>query len=217
MKRLILITFVLILVNVPARAVLFSFYGITSNDPSGNAVTIGETQLSMDVNILSPGLVSVLFENTGLYSSSVAEIYFDSPTVIPPLNLELFSIINGSGVKYVEDEAPDTLPGGNDPLIQFSADVAAEAGNPAPKNGINPGEWLELHLTYTDPPHNFIDMLMSGELRVGLHVIGLGDDGFGGNYSESFINEIMIPEPSTALLLGVAALFCRTYRKILFI
>ena len=82
-------------------------------------------------------------------------------------------------------------------MIQCCADEAVEAGNPAPKNGINPGEYLELQLTYTDPPHNFIDMLESGELRIGLHVINIG------MYSESFIN--VVPEPASLFLIGATA------------
>ena len=63
MKRYI-IAVTLILATVSTRAELFSFYGISANDPTGTAVSIGEAQLSMDVNTLSPGRVSCLVENT---------------------------------------------------------------------------------------------------------------------------------------------------------
>ena len=201
MKRYI-IAVTLILATVSARAELFSFDAITSTDPFNPA--IGESQLFMDVRE-TDGAVSITFTNTGPQLSTIAEIYFDSPDVEPPLNLTLDQIINTPGVNFIEGARPPELPSGR--LFEFCADLASEATNPA-QTGIDPNEYLVLEMSYTHPPYSFIDLLKTGELRVGLHVVSMGTSAG----SESFINNI--PEPSTALLLGFVALVGRSYRRI---
>lgn len=213
MKRFITAV-VLMVAVVSARAEMFTFYSITSNDPSGDSQTTGENQIEMYVTETGIGEVSILFTNTGPNLSAISDIYFDVPEVEPPFNLQLSAndILPGPDVDFVLGTRPENLPAGMDPLIAFYSDENLGATSPPPVNGINPYEYLILNMTYTDPPHNFIAMLESGELRVGLHVISMGDDGLGGTYSESFINNI--PEPSTALLLGFIALVGKSYRRI---
>ncbi len=187
-----------------ANAELFRFYAITSNDPSNPA--IGESQLLMDVTETGAGQVSVLFTNTGPEQSAISDIYFDTPDVAPPFNLAIAQIINGSGVQFIEGARPQNLPAGMDPLIAFCSDEDLGATSPPPKNGINPYESLLLELTYTDT-YSFIDLLGSGELRVGLHVISMGTSAD----SESFIN--VIPEPGTASMLAAGSAFLISFRR----
>lgn len=200
MKRLIT-AIVLILATVSAHAELFSFYGITSNDPSGDAVTIGEAQLSMDVTVLSPTSVQLLIANTGLDYNSVSKICFDGPDGI---NLGIISIIPSNW-----SEGNTQLPGGDG---WFNSDFCIHADPPPSMNGITPlTSPLEVILSYT-AGFDILDSLYTTDLRVGMHVVGMGDDGFGDDFSESFINNI--PEPSTALLLGFIALVGKSYRRI---
>ena len=196
MKRL-LITVTLALHAVSAQAELFAFYSITDNDPSGYAQFVGESQLYMDVTLLSMGQVSLVFTNTGPVASSVSRIYFDYN---PELSLSLVTINDGGGVEYAANPSnPKNLPSGNNQTEAFISDLAFSSDNPSPHKGINPYESLELIFNHNDA-YNFLDSLESEELRVGLHVISLGE------YSESFVNNI--PEPATAPLffLGTAAL-----------
>ncbi|MBT8046168.1 MAG: PEP-CTERM sorting domain-containing protein [Pontiella sp.] len=209
MKKL-LIAVLAAIIPMMASAELFGFSAIPSNAPLNPS--IGENQLFMDVTETGLGEVSIVFTNTGPEPSTIAEIYFDAPDVEPPLNLALVQIINTPGVSYVYDANPQNLPAGR--MFLFCADLGTEPENPAPKNGIDPYEYLVLEMTYTDPPHNFIDLLQSGDLRIGLHVISMGTS----EDSESFIN--VIPEPSTALLLGFSGLLIkvrRDYRKKFFL
>ena len=193
----------LLLSTLASHADVFSFYSITSNDPSGFSQTVGESQLFMDVIETGSGTVSVTLSNTGPEDSIIKEIYFDTldPNVDPPVSLELVSIVNGAGVVFVEEASPQNLPAGTDPLIAFCADESAEAqqGQGGAHNGVDPGESVLFQMTYTDPPYSFLDMLTAGELRVGLHVGGMGT----GDYSESFIN--VIPEPASFLLISATA------------
>ena len=52
------------------------------------------------------------------------------------------SIDGSSGVSFSEGGSPPVLPGGNGPTYSFDPTFRARANNPAPKNGVNPGESL---------------------------------------------------------------------------
>ena len=193
---------IILLAPFVVNAELFSFSAITSNDPSGTAQTIGESQLFMDVIETGPGQVDILFTNAGPAASSVREIYFDTSDseAFPPVNLNISQFNNGPGVLFVNGARPPNLPGGS--LINFvSVESAQSRGSSS--NGINPYEYLMLKITYNADPYAFLDMLESGDIRVGLHVGGIGD------YSESLVNNLTsiatIPEPAP-LVLFVATL-----------
>ena len=192
------ILILLVLSAITARAELIKFYAITSNDSSGYAQFVGESQLYMDVLYLGLGQISLTFTNAGPSASSVSRIYFD---YIPELNLNLVAINDGSGVEYLANPAnPKNLPAGKNQTEAFISDLAVASNNPKPHQGINPYESLELIVSY-NTAYDFLDALQNEELRVGMHVISIGE------YSESFINEA-IPEPATAplLILGTVAL-----------
>lgn len=210
----IIIAAVLIMATVSAHAELFSFYGISTNDPSGTAVSIGEAQLQMEVTTgVVPGQATFLFSHTGTSPATITEIYFDSPDLIPSLLFELLTIdstpwINNTGVVFVEGANPEELPGGNMMDVAFNENVcvSTEASPPPSKKGVDPGEYVLLTMTYNDS-YDLLGMLGNEQLRVGLHVTGI--DPYA---SESFVNNI--PEPSTALLLGFVALVGKSYRRI---
>ena len=95
----------------------------------------------------------------------------------------------------------EALPGGNGRTYDFSPDLRVRADNPAPKNGVDPGESLEIVLALSEMA-TFADVVAafnsgdatSADLRIGLHVISFDSGG-----SESFI---AVPEPTTALLMA---------------
>lgn len=199
MKRFIT-AIVLILATVSARAELFSFYGITGNDPSGNAVTIGETQLSVDVTELSPTTARLLFANSGPVDSAVTKICFEYSGATA-INLGLVST---SPMSWSLGNTQ--LPGANGTFI---SDFCIHTDPPPSMNGITPTTSpLEVILSYDAGSFDIVESLGNADFRLGLHVISIG----AGEYSESFINNI--PEPSTALLLGFVALVGKSYRRI---
>lgn len=179
-----------------AFATPFSFYNITGN--SLIDAGIGEAQLS--VNVTSTGTDDVLFRfsNSGPLASSITDVYFDDE-----LNLlsPLFSIGSSAGVSFSSGASPGNLPGGNDPMYAFSANLSADSDPPAQPNGVNPGEFLEI--TFDANFSQVIAALNNSSLRIGIHVQGFASGG-----SESFINRPghngpqPVPEPGTVLLLG---------------
>ena len=192
MKRLFIIA-VLAFSSLTARSELFTFYAITSNDSSGYAQFVGESQLYMNVNLLGMGQVSLVFTNTGPDESVITRIYFD---YIPELSLSLAAINDGNGVNFQSAPVnPKTLPAGRGMEDTFIAGLAVASANASPHNGINPSGTLELILNYDDS-YDFLDSLGNTDLRVGLHV-----QAFEGGDSESFVN--VIPEPGTLPLLFI--------------
>ena len=91
MKHL-LVAAILIASALVARAELFAFQAITSNDPSGYAQFAGESQLYMDVTLLGTGQASLVFTNAGPEDSVVSRINFD---FVPELGLNLVAINDG--------------------------------------------------------------------------------------------------------------------------
>jgi hypothetical protein len=195
-KQLLNITIVCLLLPC-AYADWFDFTAITANDPSGFSQYVGESQLQMEVVLNENGQIRILFVNKGPKDSSVSQIYFD---FTPEINLSLVSIGNIEGVAFSSRHVkPNNLPGGESIFAVFDSDLAVGALNPAPKNGINPGESLQLIMDYNSS-YDIFDALANEDLRVGLHVTSLDV------YSESFVN--VVPEPATLplLLSGTVAL-----------
>lgn len=183
----------LLLASAPASAVTLGFDCLTGNLAGDCAV--GEAQLTVDVIDGGAGIVLFHFKNAGPAASSISEVYFDDGSL-----LALSSVIDGPGVDFEPDANPPDLPGGQNatPPFEVTAGFLAQGVAPPVINGVGPGEWLKIQFTlqggqtYAD----VLDELTTGELRIGIHVIGFASGG-----SESFINP-PIPEPGTALLLG---------------
>ncbi len=179
-----------------ASGELFNFYPInhTANE---YAQSVGG-QLSMEVVTAGAGSVSVLFQNTGPVESEVREIYFYTPNDLnPPVNITLNSIINGPGVNFDDGGQngvnPSELPSGSMLLMDYTVDTAVDS-----KKGLNPGESLELILSYAAPPYNFIGMLHTGQILVGVHVAKIQEVS-----SVSYLH--VIPEPASMVLFTSAA------------
>jgi hypothetical protein len=169
----------------------YSFYQISNITPDVSF------QLSMDVNEVSDNRVSFTFLNSGLIASSITDIYFDDGTL-----LGIASIINGgSGVSFSQYASPSNLPGGSSLFPPFEAIeyFSADSNSPVAPKGVNPGEWVTIifNLINGKDFSATTAALASGELRVGLKVQAIGQQG----ESASFVNKV--PEPSLTLLLGI--------------
>lgn len=188
-------------VSASAQAVTFGFDCITNN--SGTNCGTGEAQLAVDVTDVGSNTVSFKFTNTGPAASSIADIYFDLGTLPNYLALPPTIFDQSGGVSFSLGATPPNLPGGNNPIYNFTADASLDSDNPVQPNGINPGEWLDIRFSLSGGTFN--DLLAelnatdSSVLRVGIHVQGFANGG-----SESFINtpNTPVPEPATMALLG---------------
>lgn len=194
----------LALAAAPARAVTIGFDCLTNSDP-GNC-SIGESQFSVAVTDQGGGVIRFHFKNAGPLASVLSEVYFDDGSL-----LALSSVIDGPGVNFEPDANPPNLPGGELAVPPFvvTEGFLAESVPSVTVNGAGPTEWVAIEFTLQNG-QTFADViseLTSGELRIGIHVIGFSAGG-----SESFIN-LPVPEPSTALLLGGSLLGVALWRR----
>jgi hypothetical protein len=200
MKRM-LIVLLAVFPFAAAQGEYFGFYAITSNDPSGHSQEVGETQLSMEVSLINSSRFRLVISNEGPDDAVVSNIYFDYASY---LGLGLADIISTDGVSFHGGRStPSNLPAGKSIGNIFESDFAVSAYNPKPHLGINPGESLELLINNADGA-DVIGALGSEDLRVGLHVISLGE------YSESFVN--VVPEPATFSISMFGAFILRMLR-----
>lgn len=193
---------VVLLLAGPAGAVTIGFECLTGNLAGDCA--IGESQLTVELSDQGGGVVRFHFRNSGPAASAISEVYFDDGSL-----LALSNVIDGPGVDFEPNANPPDLPGGEDavPPFEVTEGFLAESVPSPVMNGVGPGEWVMVEFTLQagQTIDDVIAQLASGELRIGIHVIGFASGG-----SESFIN-VPVPEPGTALLVGggLAALLAR--------
>ena len=164
----------------------FLFQCVTENSLANCA--IGESQLSLELDdpTAGDGKIRITISNAGPENSSVAAVYFDNGVVGGVV--AGLSVVPTSGVIFSAGSAsPGNLPGGDGlvPAFLTTASLLADADSPPPASGVNPGETLELavDLQTSSSLLNVLDQLLSGQLRIGLHVISIGS----GGESESFV------------------------------
>ena len=197
--------------TIPPPSVILTFDAITSNNPNtAQTDAIGD---NIGLGVAYDAVQELLlFEFVNLAADGViAEIYFDDDNGLLG-NLGIYDE-SGAGVDFAtnaESEVkPRDLPGGN--AVGFVADreLSSQANNPAPKKGVGSGERVTLSFSFLgNDLEQIITSLGDGSLRTGMHVISIGE------YSEGFVNtpfdpntppgpQVPIPEPATALLLGM--------------
>jgi hypothetical protein len=203
-----LLTILLVLIQIPAQAILFGFDCIITEDTNLGDAEIGEAQFFVDVTDAGNSQVLFTFTNTGPEASSITDVYFDNGSL-----LGIASIDNSDpGVSFSQDANPPDVPGGNsiDPPFNVTEGFLADSDSPPPKKGVNPGENLGI-LFDLQPGKTFgdifveINVMNPALLRIGIHVQDFDSGG-----SESFINNTTgggvtvppIPEPTTIVLMS---------------
>jgi len=215
-KAIALIAGLLLAVQVQAAAPLtLSFYGISNNDTSGNAVADGMANLKMQVIDIGNQQVSFKFSNNSNFSS-LTDVYFDDGSL-----LEITGIsVSGTGVSFSQGASPPNLPAGSGlvPAFVTTAGFLADSNAPVIRNGVQNNEWLAIDFQLKQNK-TFADVVSALSLigaqddwlRVGLHVQSFASGG-----SESFINipVAAIPEPDDyALLLAGLGLLGAVARR----
>lgn len=101
--------------------------------------------------------------------------------------------------------ADDTvnIPGSNN--IGFATTYGFTADPPPTYTGIDPGEHFVVSFENTDIK-DLRKAISSGDIRIAIHVQQIGE-----NDSASFVS--VVPEPSSAMLIGLASLTCLLRRK----
>ena len=213
MRRLTILLAALLLfistARLNANTLTLGFDCITNND-AYNA-DVGKDQLRVDVLDSGSG-VTFVFRNTGPEPATIAEIYFGGSLLFSGIT----DIAGDPGVVFVTGAHPSNLPGGNSimPAFEILPGLAAEAQNPAPANGVNPYEQVELLLSLSTGKtwQNVIDGITSGSFRIGMHVISMGISGG----SEAFVNDRVpyehTPEPGTLAMLALGFIAIRRGR-----
>ena len=174
----------------PASATSVSFSCLSNS----SQCEIGEAQLSVVVSSLAAGQVSFLLRNQGSESLTASQVFFDEDTGL--LLGDLLSVLDGTGVAFVEGGNPDNLKGGK--KIGFDADAFASATKPSKENGVDPGEQVLITFALAGT-HTLEDVLAALEdesLRIGV------------NAKKAYITTATgVPEPGALwlLALGVAA------------
>jgi hypothetical protein len=183
---------------------MYGFYKITNNGNQNVA-----SQLTVSVADAGSGQVSFTFNNSGPIVSSIAGVYFDDGTL-----LGIASITNGPGVSFDTPATPAELPGADlaSPPFQTTENFSADADDPKPTKGVNPGEWVTITFNLVNGKvfADTIAALDSGDLRIGLHVQSIGTT----RGSDSYVNDGKVPLPGAVLLglLGIATAGCRLRR-----
>ena len=215
---LLTVVFALSILCVPIQAgVVYSFRHIAEEGDGPIELAngaIGEAQLFVEVVQLTPQQVLFNFTNTGPEACSITDIYFDDGAL-----LGLASIDDScQGVSFSQFANPQNLPGGNNllPPFQTTAGFSADSDPPVQHNGVNPNEWLGITFGFKAGKsyNDVLSNIGSGELRIGIHVQGFEHGWCGSDGSESFVNNGVVPEPSTLALigLGLCATVCHRRR-----
>jgi hypothetical protein len=182
-------------------AELYSFKPVTTA-ASGDCQT-GVDQFKLLVEDFTP-YVSFSFINNGPLASVMAEVYFyENNSGL--LDFTQFIIDNNFNVTFSNPASPSDLPG--IPPAVMTAAFSAGADNPAPINGVGPGEAFGIRILL-DGASTYNDVIAAlnlgggyptfpaGAMLVGVHGTGLASANGG---SCSFVTA---PIPGSLLLLG---------------
>ena len=164
-----------------------------------------DLNLYVEVSNAGTDQVNFTFYNESLIDSSVARIYFDDGfgSLLGIANIE------GLGTSFGWSATPKNLPGAEllEPLFEATDEFSIGGDAPPPKNGVNPGEWVQLtfDIKINATLEDVVAQLDTGAIRIGTHVIALPDGSSG--------SAIAVPEPGTLMLFGTAGLWILTRKK----
>ncbi len=194
---------------VPAEANVtetYNFYGVTTNDPSGDSIIAGENSLFVDVSapFVDPQKVLFTFRNEGYpagpYDSYfIRGVYFYDGTLLEIASLvdadESYGGLDGHPDVHFSEGASNTNGFTNSVKLVAGYELLGSAGIDSPAAyGVQPGEWLGVVFTHSGTFDEVITGLNNGNIIVGIHVGGFGE------YSEKFV---AIPTPGAILLGGI--------------
>lgn len=207
-EKLILMAALLVLcaLPVPAEANVtytYNFYGVTTNDPSGESIIAGENSLFVDVSApFEPQEVLFTFRNEGYpagpYDSYfIRGVYFYDGTLLEVASLidenESYGGLDGHPDVHFSEGASSANGFTNSVKLVSGYELVGSAGIDSPAAyGVQPGEWLGVVFTHSGTFDQVITGLNNGSIIIGIHVAGFGE------YSEKFTT---IPAPG-AILLG---------------
>lgn len=187
MKRPLFLALVVAVLSAgPASATSVSFSCLSNS----SKCEVGEAQLSVVVSSLAAGQVSFLLRNQGSESLTASQVFFDDDTGL--LLGDLLSVLDGTGVEFVEGGKPDNLKGGN--KVGFEADAFASATKPTKENGVDPGEevLITFALAGTHTLEDVLSALEDESLRIGI------------NAKKAYITTATgVPEPGALYLLAL--------------
>ena len=152
------------------------------------------------IDVPSGNVLFVITNAVGI-NSSISEVYFDDGTLMGTPTI--FNSLGGS-TSFANGANPGNLPGGNNVIPPFVATAAFSVdaqGNPS--NGVSTSSdilGLAFELIAGNVFDDVVDALVSGDLRVGMHVRAIGT----GSQSDAFVNK-PIPEPTALALAALAS------------
>lgn len=203
------------LIASQASAITVGFTNISNN--SGLAAALAP-QFSLEITDAGSGVVSFLFTNEIGIQSSICDIYLDNGSASTSTLTSISDLIESDGVSFSPGASPGNLPGGNAPAVGFSTTqgLSADSDSPVSMNGIDSAlESLDMRLTLR-AGRTFADLLgdlQTGELRIGLHVQAIGDNGESDGFVSGPPGGPIIPLPSAAGMGGVALLGLAARRR----
>lgn len=191
----------------PAHALSFGFQNIfpvtKASESSGDTIV---NQFSLDVSNFGSNQVLFKLSNSGSTQSFIGDFYFDDNGLLANPNLTAGLPQNSGDVNFKVPNGKFNFPQGN--KVSFNADFGFRADSPgSEKQGIDLGEMYAV--VFDGSYNNVITALQNGNLRVGIHVQGIGGDG---GPSDSFVNN-PTPVPTPALLPGLIGMGVAALRK----
>ena len=200
-RRSTLVGLIGILAITTASAVTLSFERKTANA----GVDIAD-QLS--VEIVDAGSSALfLFKNSGSFvpDAVIGQIYIEDGN----------STLSGFSFNTTETTTgvafgPGATPLGPSGVGAFTVDFSQGADSPAHHNGVDIGEMGAFDGALSSSFADVEAALISGDLRIALHVISIGAEG----ESDAFLSLPSAPEPSTSMLglIGVMMILRRRVR-----